>query len=149
MLEGVLNLQDAGKLDVKGDTCNPKDHFRCTWQKSPMTTQSKSILYFVVLISLGSSALAGGKKDQYYGMTQQQFEACIQYGKAVVQGKASQTKKKGRAAYERAQADFKGHCDPKKQLSYAITHLVKKVGPGGIPVKPQDWAALDPSDDTR
>jgi len=113
-----------------------------------MTKQCKSILYFG-LISLGSSALAGGNKDQYYGMTQQQFEACIQYGKAVAQSKASQAKKKGRAAYERAQADFKGHCDPKKQLSYAITHLVKKVGPGGIPVKPEDWAALDPSENIQ
>ena len=104
------------------------------------------LLLFLVLIGLSASLSASDEgKDRYFGMTQQQFESCIRYGKAVVDSKASKSKKKGREVYEAARIEFKSHCDPKKQLSYAITHLVPKLGPDGIPVKPEDWAALDRS----
>ena len=74
--------------------------------------------------------------DPYYGMNQSQFESCINFGKAVVNSQ------KGTPAYFSAKDDFEKLCDPDKQLRYAITHMVKKVGQGGIPVDPKDWAVL-------
>ena len=100
----------------------------------------------LVLIGLSARLSASDEgEDRYFGMTQRQFESCIRYGKAVVDSKSSKNKKKEREVYEAARTEFKSHCDPKKQLSYAITHLVPKLGPDGIPVKPEDWAALDRS----
>lgn len=99
-------------------------------------------------LSTGPSASDEGK-DRYFGMTQKQFESCIRYGKAIVDSKESSNKKKGREIYQAARIDFKRYCDPKKQLSYAITHLVPKLGPDGIPVKPEDWAALDKAPNSR
>jgi hypothetical protein len=101
---------------------------------------SLSLVLFGLSASLSASDEGG---DRYFGMTQQKFESCIRYGKAVLDSKASKNKIKGREVYEAARIEFKSHCDPKKQLSYAITHLVPKLGPDGIPVKPEDWAALD------
>ena len=114
-----------------------------------MSTHDAIMLFHKLTVSLVLFGLSAGLSaseegdDRYFGMTQQQFESCIRYGKSVVDSKASKSKKKGREVYEAARIEFKNHCDPKKQLSYAITHLVPKLGPDGIPVKPEDWAALD------
>ena len=101
------------------------------------------ILIPIVLAWQISGALASeGARDPYFGMTRHQFESCIRYGRAVVDSKAATNKKKGQQVYDAARIEFNRYCDPKKQLSYGISHLVKKIGPGGIPVKPEDWAAL-------